>query len=195
MTETWLTSDSAAIPALALPLGYKLLAHNRPIGRGGGLTVICRDIFNCSLAPQDIPDCENPLFQITLSDNFTFTGLLIYRPPGPAKAFQEALVQMVSTLALKTANFSILGNLNLHLEAQAFNDFLDDLEACQLSQLVKGPSHQAGHLLDSFFSNLLYLTVNTPLPLTWTDHFLPGYKRLHSCTISPIIHETSLAST
>lgn len=85
----------------------------------------------------------------------------------------------VDLLASRAANFTILGDLNLHLEERGKSDiacFLADLEACQLTLRMVTSTHVACHLLDPILSNLDTISVLPPVPLAWTDHFLVPFS-------------------
>lgn len=169
-----MTDATVAEPGLALPTGYSILTLNRET-RGGGIAVIFKSCHRCLFVKEDVAGCECACFVISFSAHSSFTGLLVYRPPGPISAFKSAIIEAVSSLALTAANFSLIGDLNIHFDHPSdseISSLVADFAACQLRQLVIGPTHTAGHLLDPVFSNLHSLLVKTPSPVCWSDHFL-----------------------
>ncbi|XP_078527912.1 uncharacterized protein LOC144802049 [Lissotriton helveticus] len=175
LTETWLHEHSEPDLVQTLPQGYQIFRHDRKTGIGGGLAVIHKIGYKITSTPACVPDSECLPFTIKLSPTNRFSGMLIYRPPGTQGQFLSNLAPIVANLALSSANFTLLGDLNTHLDDpndSNARELSSSLGALELQQLVLGPTHQKGHLLDPIFSNCPNLQVGNPSPLPWTDHFL-----------------------
>lgn len=159
---------------MALPRGFSIATLSRET-RGGGIAVIFKSSYTYTFTKEVLVGCECARFGIIFNATYSMSGLLVYRPPGPSKEFRAALIDAVSASAIRSANFRIIGDLNLHLDNKndsEVGNFLADLAAFQLTQLVPGCTHSAGHMLDPVFSNLSTLTVNLPIPMSWSDHYL-----------------------
>ncbi|XP_078504930.1 uncharacterized protein LOC144763317 [Lissotriton helveticus] len=107
--------------------------------------------------------------------NFTFSGLLVYRPTNSKTSHLPAFLDYVLQATLRYANFTLLGDFNLHVDttedSTALN-FVSTLVDGGLNQLISGPTHKAGYTLDLICTNLDGLTICDPVPVTWSDHFL-----------------------
>lgn len=176
ITETWLKSWCNPDIVCALPTDYLIHRQDRPEQRGGGLASIYRSSLKYSVFEiSDLRGAESIGFCFQLEDSFAFSGALVYRPPGPNNIFLESLGDIVSTLALKFANFTLLGDFKIHLDIQSdlgATQFRETMATLGLKQHILTPTHNAGHTLDGICSNLTTLTVKDPVSFTWSDHKL-----------------------
>ncbi|KAJ1186154.1 hypothetical protein NDU88_002937 [Pleurodeles waltl] len=189
LTETWLQDSDSSITNLAFPPEYAIFTLNRTT-RGGGIAMVTKRCYPCQWKAAELLGCEGALFKIAFSHQFTFSGLLIYRPPGCDSVFRATLPEYISIEALGCANFNVVGDLNLHLDCPSLptiRSFLADLEALQLSQMITFPTHKGGHILDPFFTNLEGLRVLGSSQLVWTDHML--VKMACSLSDSPFVSQ------
>ncbi|XP_078503358.1 uncharacterized protein LOC144762111 [Lissotriton helveticus] len=194
VTETWLHASSGPDVAMALPDSYAIIRLDRINKVGGGISIIFKKKITCDFKKCPCPGCEGAIFKIILSPNFTFSGALIYRPPGAASNWLTNLSELIGPLAMNAANFTIIGDLNLHLDNDHCinaTELIADLASLNLSLKNSGPTHTAGHLLDPIFSNIANLDTFPALPIPWSDHFSIKF----SFRAQLINKDTSLAST
>lgn len=118
LTETWLSSTSDPAVVQTLPLGYLIQRQDREVNKGGGLAIIYKNKFKCRMSANRITDCESCLFSLGFSPTCTFTGILIYRPPGHSGHFIRDLPESTAKLVSSFANFSVIGDLNLHFDKE-----------------------------------------------------------------------------
>ncbi|KAJ1214661.1 hypothetical protein NDU88_002279 [Pleurodeles waltl] len=174
LTETWLNATSAPDIAIAIPQGYKISRRDRTNGVGGGIAIIHKDSIKISTNTDDtLTTAEHMHFQIHTDPNTTLRGTLIYRPPGPRPQFSDTIADLISTHALASTDYILLGDLNFHLENN--NDanstaLIDNLANLGLKQLVTTPTHAAGHTLDPIFSASPHVSFNHTTEPHWTDH-------------------------
>lgn len=171
ITESWMDQSSAPDLVKATPPGYYSFNLNRPHRRGGSLAVIYRSSLNPFFTDSSA-DCEALDFLIHITNQHTFKGTLIYRPPGTKNRFLKQVSNRLEH-EVSSNNFTMLGDFNFHLDNLADPDtvkLLNIMNCEDLKQLVSGPTHSAGHTLEGIFSNLTNLTFIALLPLTWSDH-------------------------
>ena len=81
--------------------------------------------------------------------------LLGYRAPcDPAISLPE-LADFVSAALLESPRLLVLGDFNIHVEAETSGpalEFLETMASLNMSQHVRGSTHMGGHMLDLFFS-------------------------------------------
>lgn len=175
LTEAWLHNESDPILAQTLPPGYLIYQVDRKSGRGGGIAIVVNNKCNYCIIADPLSDCESLVFSIDVSSTSTFSGLLIYHPPGAPRQFLDSFPTTIANLAFAPSNFTVLGDLNFHLDDPSDkmpNELIGNLLALQLNEKVSKPTHCKVHLLDPVFRNCNELSVRTPVPLPWSDHFL-----------------------
>lgn len=114
LTETWLHTSSGPDVALALPSNSAVVRRDRASGKGGGIAIIYDKSYQCKLEDLSFLNCEAALFKLTLTPQITFSGILVYRPPGPSSSWASSLPDLITPYVLKASNFTILGDFNLH---------------------------------------------------------------------------------
>lgn len=92
----------------------------------------------------------------------------------------------------------MLVDFNFHvndLNSRAANQIVTALKGFNLEQLVSGPTHKAGHVLELTFSNLLNVHVKHALNLICSDHFLITFMvfTILSDRWQDVLHRTSRA--
>ncbi|KAJ1209000.1 hypothetical protein NDU88_004379 [Pleurodeles waltl] len=174
LMETWLNATSAPDIAIANPQGYTISRRDRTNGVGGGIAIIHKDSIKISTNTDDsFTTAEHMHFQIHTDPNTTLRGTLIYRPPGPRPQFSDTIADLISTHALASTDYILLGDLNFHLENN--NDanstaLINNLANLGLKQLVTTPTLAAGHTLDNIFSASPHVSFNHTTEPHWTDH-------------------------
>lgn len=189
LTETWLNGDSDPAVVQALPPEYGILRRDRDKSRRGGLAIVYKIGLNCCITMSPLPDCESFIFAITFGPTSTFSGILIYRPPGPYGNFCSNILDSISNLASTLPNFTVLGDLNLHFEDTTHSTtkyLIEGLSTLQLALKSNSHTHCSGHLLDPVFSNLEHLLVEEPHTMLWTDHFLVLFTWTLLCPPPPV---------
>ena len=157
VSETWLNgeveSSYGKIP------GYSQWTRKDREDRAGGGVATC---FKDGLQVQDIhveaPHLEAQFFRVVLEDN---TGLLLcvmYRPPKQGRSQLDFLTEELDTLLSrhKCRHAMIVGDLNPHLEKEAFENLL---LVHGLQNHVTFPTHERGGLLDPVLTDLPDTTI------------------------------------
>lgn len=130
-----------------------MIRADRKIKRGGGLAIISREEIKVKgSSTGSLPDCELS-FQITLNNNYTLTGLLVYRPP---KA-HSSLLENISPFLEASINFSdytVLGDFNYHLEKDEDNKtmaFVEAMASFSLEQIVRQDTRRRAYSRWDFY--------------------------------------------
>lgn len=168
LTETWLHESSGPDVAVALPPNFAIVRKDRLNKIGGGIAIIFKTHFLCKFESLDFLNCEAAHFKLTLNPNFTFSGLLIYRPPGPATSWATIFPSLITPFLMSSKNFSVIGDLNLHLDDPLDStccNLIADLAAMNINLFNLGPTHIAGHLLDPIFSSLPHIHCDPAVPI------------------------------
>lgn len=134
---------------------------------------MCKTYLACTITPLNIAKCEALAFRLSLTPSCSFSGGLIYRPPGSCTQFLEAAPDTLASLLIGKNALTVISDFNIHLDDH--NDpsarrCLADLDALQLTQLVHSSMHEKSHILDPIFSNDPRLEVLAPMRMPWTDH-------------------------
>lgn len=179
LTETWLNGSSGPDIAIALPPNYTILRKDCMDKIGGGYSNNFQKRLHLQMRGFILKGCEASLFKLSLTPNFTLSGILIYRPPGPAGPWATGLPDLIVPLLLEATNLTILGDFNIHFNevtCTISSTLITDLAAMNVSLCNSGPTHKAGYQLDPIFSNLANISCQTALPILWSDHFVVGFK-------------------
>ncbi|MPC78093.1 hypothetical protein E2C01_072570 [Portunus trituberculatus] len=145
VTETWLCS--AVEPTYSRIPSYTDWVRNDRDGRtGGGVAACFRNGLQTQELSINLPHLMEALFfRIVLRDNSGLLLCVLYRPPTQGRFALDLLRRHQCKSVL------ILGDLNFHLEKQAF----DNLVAVQgLVNHVTFTTHEGGGLLDPVLSDL-----------------------------------------
>ena len=120
ISETWLCDDDIAKVSLITPNGYTTFTKSRDGRKGGGVAVICRDQFICSI-PENVNDFQSfEYFQLdVLVKNKSFSLFPVYRPE-PNIATMSTFFLEFSTLLEEISiiphEILILGDFNIHID-------------------------------------------------------------------------------
>ena len=169
ITETWLYSDedeNAFHINQFVPHGYQFKHTPRQDGRVGGgvgllhhknVKVVVQKGRKCTCSGFTQFEYLETVLSITKDPRSNIRLIVVYRPP-PTRAnklkikyFWREWKKLLTVLARDHKKFIIVGDLNFHLDVAndpytvKFQGILDDLN---LVQLVKKPTHTAGHILD-----------------------------------------------
>lgn len=148
LTETWLSEETNPALTLAIPEGHSIICANRQNGKQGvGVAVIYKSKWTVTSPHYDQIDCIEGLpFCIKLSASISCAGLLMYRPPHSSSSHLPALTDYIIQACTRYANFTVLGNFNLHVEdatCPLSSNFISTLAACNLFQLIALPTYRA----------------------------------------------------
>ena len=153
VTETWL--NDAVEPSFGKIKGYTKWVRKDREGRTGGGVAVC---FKADLQTQelsvDLPQLMEALFfRIVLTDNSGLLLCVLYRPPRQGRFSLDFLAEEMDNLLQHHGckNVLIVGDLNFHLEQQAYNNLVT---VHSLTNHVTFQTHERGGLLDPVLSDL-----------------------------------------
>ena len=157
ITETWLTTDDAAVRAELCPVGYKISDRPRTGRRGGGVALIYRD----SLSVRRIDAGGKESFEYSewtiSSPSLNLRLVLLYRPPYSAdhrvstNDFFTEFSTYLESILLSKEHLVIAGDFNIHVYVPHDPDslkLLDLLQSVGLQQHITEPTQIQGHTLD-----------------------------------------------
>lgn len=157
ITESWLSADcdvNRVILGNLTPPGFKSINVARIKSRGGGILILYRE--SLKVKAQDIPPVashEAALIHLSLPCKNVML-LVIYRPPGSAGEFLNAISEQLSTLtALGDYEVIVTGDFNIHVDQTNESNtikLMQIFDMVSLKQLVSSPTHDKGHILDLF---------------------------------------------
>ncbi|XP_051725975.1 uncharacterized protein LOC127499619 [Ctenopharyngodon idella] len=205
LTETWLKPNDYFGLNESCPPGYCYKNKCRPVGRGGGVATIYREILNVTQKTNyRFNSFEILVLTVTLSD-ISKKSLLslalatVYRPPGPYIDFLKEFADFLSDLLVNVDKALIVGDFNIHVDNT--NDalgaaFTDLLNSFGVKQNVTGPTHRLNHTLDLIISHGINPTDIEILPQSddITDHYLVTCV-LHTADICQIAPRYRLGRT
>ena len=202
LTETWLTNsdrDNYALADIKRTLPNFSFHHSPRLSRkGGGVGALLHKGFNVSTNQQlDFKSFE--YIDLTLksprSDDLRL--VVIYRPPSsgrkaqPMGTFLNELSTLLEVLCISHQKLLITGDFNIHVEYPSNVDarrFTSLLDAANLCNHVKSPTHKSGHTLD-----LVVTGENDGLVSKLsTDESLPSDHRSIICSLSPPVKRVAL---
>ncbi|XP_055020382.1 uncharacterized protein LOC129411985 [Boleophthalmus pectinirostris] len=173
LTETWLqVGESSPFSELVPPNCYYLNCP-RMSGRGGGLATIYKSSYVCRQVPID-PFSSFELQTFTLSLDTPVLCALVYRPPKFNKDFIQDFSDLLTGLLLRYDQFLIVGDFNIHVCCESrplAKDFLNLIDAFNLTQSVLGSTHEKGHTLDLVLSFGLNVNLMEICETHFSDHF------------------------
>ena len=160
-TETWLRdTDDDQQWLLGSELnrnGFQTVPVNRKNKKGGGLALTTKD--NIKVSHEDSAEYksfEHAIWNISHKIMSTFTVVAIYHPPSTCQdstdaTFIDQFTDLLTTLQAKYNNIIILGDINMHMDDPNNQNaciLQDSINAFDLTQHVKIPTHNKGHTLD-----------------------------------------------
>ena len=160
-TETWLRDtedDQQWLLGTELNWnGFQTLPVNRKIKKGGGIALTIKD--NIKVKHEDSTEYnsfEHAIWNISNKNMPTFTVVAIYQPPSNCQGstdatFIDQFTDLLTTLQTKYNNIIILGDINMHMDDPNNQNaciLQDSINAFDLTQHVKIPTHNKGHTLD-----------------------------------------------
>jgi exonuclease III len=163
LTETWLKEGDLDMKVIGdiTPKGYVFHHIPRKARKGGGVAVLCREVFKLKTEPL----CQAASFEalqiLVTAESVCIRLVVLYRIPpssqnGISKAsFLNELEDLVEHLANSTGKLLILGDFNTHWDKQHDTEtakLSNLLKAFNLSQHVREQTHQAGHIIDLVIS-------------------------------------------
>jgi hypothetical protein len=175
LSETHLSKDeSASLIQDLTPPGYMLFHLPRPDRPGGGVGCFIKS----SLTGTIIPTPKFSTFEVLLlqvkSSNLCFYFTSIYRPPSTSKStFLNEFQSFIGFLSTFPSPFIITGDFNIHMDTGSLyaEKFKHILDACDLIQHVKQPTHIHGHIIDLFISSPEVPVYNVRVGDCVSDHF------------------------
>ena len=159
-TETWLrdTEDDQQwlLGSELNRNGFQTLPVNRKIKKGGGIALTIKN--NIKVKHEESTkynSFEHAIWNISHKNMPKFTVVAIYHPPSNCQGstdatFIDQLTDLLTTLQTKYNNI-ILGDINMHMDDlnnQTACILQDSINAFDLTQHVKIPTHNKGHTLD-----------------------------------------------
>ena len=159
MTETWLSNKDADLPVIQAltPQGYSFIHHPRSNRGGGGIGILHKDSIKATDKHtfSRIRSCEAMSVKLKYRAK-SITLLVIYRPPttsknGSVADFLSEFSDILDTYIPLADELVIVGDFNFHFDAPEnvhVRHFSDLLHCHGLTQHVKQPTHQDGHILD-----------------------------------------------
>ena len=181
ISETWFSAMRGKHTATIQESGYKIVHAVRDSERGGGVAILNKrkHTFKSGLASTTQFSSFEYAFSCLQVQKKTICFLCIYRKGEiSCSLFCKELKNLVKTLFTKYGSLVIFGDFNVwvDMETSDAKRVLSLLSSFGLNQLVKDPTHEAGHTLDLLFINDHQLTVsqyvrieeNKDIP---SDHF------------------------
>ncbi len=149
LTETWLNTGDLSSFSELLPSNCLFFNSPRTTGRGGGLASIYKDMFSCRpVASNKYNSFELQLFALKLYEPLLVA--LIYRPPKHNKDSLMEFADLLGDVIPKYEQLLILGDFNVHVCCATdclAKEFINLLNAFDLTIQVNVPTHQQGHTL------------------------------------------------
>jgi exonuclease III len=190
ITESWLSSDDAAVRTELCPDGYKFLDHPRDGLRGGGTGLIYRDSLCVKKLDAGIKrSFEFSEWSVTTSSH-KLRIVVLYRPPYssehnvPMSVFFNEFSNYLESLLLSKEPLLISGDFNIHIDDAADADsfkFQDLLESVGLRQHVTQATHTHGHTLDLIITRCSdQIIMNQP----YVDRFISDHASV-ICDLLP----------
>lgn len=195
ITESWIKVGDLTPLSELVPANCTFFNSPRPNGRGGGILTILNNSLSsrCRMVPATaFPSFETQLLHLDWNGP-TCIGV-IYRPPLFTKDFILQFTEFIGNIATNYDRFLLMGDFNIHVCCHSNSlsqEFLDLIDAFNLLQWVKNPTHTQGHTLDLVLSYGIDVTdiVISDFPLS--DHkpilFSLSLLELPQPTIDPVM--------
>ena len=188
ITETWLRDEASDVITNLVPDGYAMINVPRKDKAGGGVALLYKSNLKLKQCRKIKPYTSFESLECVLTlKTVTYRILVIYRPPSNSvnkltyKVFSQEIEECITDMSTKYSDVLICGDLNVHFDntTSAATQQMDQLlHGCDLSQLVKMPTHKIGHTLD------VVITRNKDLLSDFkvhdlgalSDHFLVSFR-------------------
>ena len=164
VTKTWLPDNDVIANQIigdTCPQGYRMFHTPRKLGqRGGGVGLMFKTSLDLRRVTKDVVASNFSAFEYCeylLKSTIWVRLVVVYRPPPSAAnglttaQFFRDFSTFLECLVLQPIEIIILRDFNFHVDYTSdrdANDFLDFLDAFDLSQHVVGSTHRSGHTLD-----------------------------------------------
>lgn len=114
--------------------------------RGGGVAALFKDVFVCKLLSFGTYSSFEYL-SVLLNNSAKVILLIIYRPPNYSVTFFAEFAELITVIVTDFDRVIITGDFNIHVDNQNdVQEFLTILENFGLTQHVKEPTHNKGHV-------------------------------------------------
>lgn len=135
------------------------------------LTLTCFDVFVCKQLLFGTYSSFEYL-SVLLNNSAKIILLIIYRPTKYSVTFFDEFAELISIIVTEFDCVIITGDFKIHVDNQNdVQEFLTILENVGLTQHVKEPTHNKGHILDLVVSKGLHLSNVTVFDAAVSDHF------------------------
>ena len=137
--------------------GFQTLPINRKIKNGGGIALTTKN--NIKVRQEESTkynSFEHAVWNVSHKNIPKFIVVAMYHPPSNCKEFSDTtfidqFTDLLTSLQSKYNNIIILGDINMHMEDPTnlnASILQDSINAFNLTQHVKIPTHNKGHILD-----------------------------------------------
>uniref|UniRef100_A0A8C5I3C7 Reverse transcriptase domain-containing protein n=1 Tax=Gouania willdenowi TaxID=441366 RepID=A0A8C5I3C7_GOUWI len=154
LTETWINSGESTAFSELLPPDCTFINVPRTTGRGGGIATVLKNCFyHKVVSERSFSSFELSYFELRQADPVLCA--VIYRPPKHNKDFIRDFYEFVACVLTRYDRVLIVGDFNVHVccpSKPMAREFLDLVEAFNLTQHVTGPTQVHGHTLDIVLS-------------------------------------------
>ncbi len=188
ITESWLKVGDLTPFADLIPSDCTFFNSPRLSGRGGGIVTILNNSLSarCRLVPVPaFPSFEAQLLHLDWNGPVCLGA--IYRPPHSSKDFIQHFTELIGNIATNYDRFLLVGDFNIHVCCPSnplSHDFLNLIEAFNLSQWISDSTHIQGHTLDLVLSYGLDVT-----DIVLSDFLISDHKPiLFSLTLPDLSH-------
>ena len=177
LSEIWGENKIKTIRALATPGGYSFFHSCRDGKRGGGVGIICKNVYSPSVR------------QLNKYSTFEVLCVCLKTPPlnlvtvyrtGPCNnKFFDEFSELILSLDTLSVPYIILGDFNIHVTngTAASKSLQSMLDIFSLQQHVNLPTHIHGNILDLIISNFKLQSLNITDPTrVISDHFLLNFS-------------------
>lgn len=149
ITETWQRENEHFHLKELCPPDCSVFGTPRLTRHGGGLTLVFRDSFCCSLT--DTASFDSFEMQMCkVGKTHPYYCVLVYRPPGLARTFLDDFSEFLTSI-IKLHRVLVLGDFNLHIDDPTCliaAELLTTMDSFNFVQHVSGHPHKKGHTLD-----------------------------------------------
>lgn len=120
------------------------------LARGGGLASVFKNNFCCRIIETDtFTSFEVQLFSLGQINSLVVA--VVYHPPKTNKNFITEFSEFLGGITPKFYRILIVGDFNIHVCCNSTvlaKAFLSLIDACDICQWVKEPTHAHGHIVD-----------------------------------------------
>nr|XP_047135652.1 uncharacterized protein LOC124812737 [Hydra vulgaris] len=184
ITETWMASENNNTTAMIKSYGYVLhhkIRKERDKVKGGGLGIMLKQsIMHKELPNKQFQSFEHVCVKIMVAKR-SLILICIYRIIFVSHTtFLDEFMVLLETKVSTGCSYIIAGDVNIHLDTKGLysKSFKELLDALNLTQNVKEPTHKMGRILDVVINKpdeiLVYMLAVTNLDLS--SHLLIDFK-------------------